>query len=117
MLRSRTQGILTNGSHSGVCVRVLRRVVLTGIAKRPLSRVGPKLGAQCTASKTEYVFSMTLGFARFQSLPHGRGESQGTSVMSQYWIEVRSPLRPSTQRLSILLRHDGEIQILNITLP
>src|SRR5579871_5566761 len=40
-----------------------------------------------------------------------RGEAQRVSGISQYWIEVRSPLRPSTQHLNILLRHDGEIQI------
>lgn len=28
-----------------------------------------------------------------------------------YWIEVRSPLRPAAQRLNILLRHDGDIQV------
>ena len=40
-----------------------------------------------------------------------RGEAQRVSGISQYWIEVRSPLRPSAQRLNILLRHEGEIQI------
>ena len=30
---------------------------------------------------------------------------------SEYRIEVRSPLKPSVQRLNILLRHDGDIQV------
>jgi hypothetical protein len=40
-----------------------------------------------------------------------RVRTSARSDEPQYWIEVRSPLRPSTQHLNILLRHDGEIQI------
>lgn len=43
-----------------------------------------------------------------------RGNSPATSDFrgqSLYWIEVRSPLRPAVQRLNILLRHDGDIQV------
>src|SRR6266478_2633313 len=29
----------------------------------------------------------------------------------EYWLEVRSPTRPTVQHLRILLRHDGDIQV------
>jgi hypothetical protein len=82
--------------------------LLKRCAKRPVSGVGPKLGAQCTASKTEYLFSTTLCVARFQSPAHGIAKYFGNS---QYRIEVPSPLCPSTQRLNIVRRRAGEIQI------
>ncbi|OLB34055.1 MAG: hypothetical protein AUH11_19420 [Acidobacteria bacterium 13_2_20CM_57_17] len=56
-----------------------------------------------------------LDDALFRAIPESRewtrGGSPGPSDGSQYWIEVRSPLRPAAQRLSVLLRHDGDIQI------
>ena len=46
-----------------------------------------------------------------ESVAWARGRTSGRSSQPQYWIKVRSPLRPSTQHLNILLRHDAEIQI------
>jgi len=37
-----------------------------------------------------------------------KSDSRGES---EYGIEVRSPLRPAVQRLYILLRHDGNVQV------
>jgi hypothetical protein len=49
------------------------------------------------------------------SLADGTRESSpatsGSRGESEYRIEVRSPLKPAVQRLNIVLRHDGDIQI------
>ena len=37
--------------------------------------------------------------------------TSGSRGQSEYRIEVRSPLRPAVQRLNILLRYDGDIQV------
>jgi hypothetical protein len=40
-----------------------------------------------------------------------RSESPVSSSSRDYWFEVPSPLRPELQRLVILLRSDGDIQV------
>jgi hypothetical protein len=37
--------------------------------------------------------------------------TSGPRGETEYRIEVRSPLRPALQRLDIVLRHDGDIQV------
>jgi hypothetical protein len=40
-----------------------------------------------------------------------RGQSPADTGDFEYWVEVRSPARPTIQHLRILLRHDGDIQV------
>src|ERR1700745_317664 len=40
-----------------------------------------------------------------------RGQVPADSLEFEYWVEVRSPTRPTVQHLRILLRHDGDIQV------
>jgi hypothetical protein len=50
-----------------------------------------------------------------RAIPESREWARGLSPSDigefQYWVEVRSPARPTVQRLNILLRHDGDIQV------
>jgi hypothetical protein len=39
------------------------------------------------------------------------GQARASSGEFEYWIEIRSPTRPAVQHLTILLRHDGDIQV------
>jgi hypothetical protein len=56
-----------------------------------------------------------LDEALARAIPESRGWTRGQTPAGtaefQYWIEVRSPVRPTAQRLRILLRHDGDIQV------
>jgi hypothetical protein len=50
-----------------------------------------------------------------RAIPESREWARGLSPSDigefQYWVEVRSPARPTAQHLNILLRHDGDIQV------
>lgn len=50
-----------------------------------------------------------------RAIPDSRGwtrrQTPADSHEFEYWVEVRSPTRPTVQRLRILLRHDGDIQV------
>ena len=66
------------------------------------------------ASQQDRIHLLDDTLAR--AVPESRGwrreRSPTTSEsLGEYWIEVRSPLRPTVQRLSVLLRHNGDIQV------
>ena len=56
-----------------------------------------------------------LDQALARAIPDSRGwtrrQTPADSHEFEYWVEVRSPTRPTVQRLRILLRHDGDIQV------
>ena len=56
-----------------------------------------------------------LDEALARAIPDSRGwtrrQAPADSHEFEYWVEVRSPTRPTVQRLRILLRHDGDIQV------
>jgi hypothetical protein len=56
-----------------------------------------------------------LDEALARAIPDSRGwtrrQAPADSHEFDYWVEVRSPTRPTVQHLRILLRHDGDIQV------
>jgi len=56
-----------------------------------------------------------LDQALARAIPDSRGwtrrQTPADSHEFEYWVEVRSPTRPTVQCLRILLRHDGDIQV------
>ena len=56
-----------------------------------------------------------LDQALARAIPDSRGwtrrQTPADSHAFEYWVEVRSPTRPTVQHLRILLRHDGDIQV------
>jgi hypothetical protein len=59
----------------------------------------------------ERLLDEALARAIPESREWGRGQSPAGTGDFEYWVEVRSPARPTVQRLRILLRHDGDIQV------
>jgi hypothetical protein len=59
----------------------------------------------------ERLLDEALARAIPESREWRRGQSPAGTGDFEYWVEVRSPARPTVQRLRILLRHDGDIQV------
>jgi hypothetical protein len=59
----------------------------------------------------ERLLDEALARAIPESREWGRGQSPAGTDDFEYWVEARSPARPTVQRLRILLRHDGDIQV------
>jgi len=59
----------------------------------------------------ERLLDQALARAIPESREWRRGQSAAGTGDFEYWVEVRSPARPTVQGLRILLRHDGDIQV------
>ena len=59
----------------------------------------------------ERLLDEALARAIPESREWRRGQSPVGTGDSEYWVEIRSPARPTVQRLRILLRYDGDIQV------
>ena len=59
----------------------------------------------------ERLLDEALARAIPESREWRRGQSPAGTGDFEYWVEVRSPARPTVQHLRILLRYDGDIQV------
>jgi hypothetical protein len=57
------------------------------------------------------LLDKALAHAIPESRDWTRGQSPAGTGDFEYWVEVRSPARPTVQHLRIFLRHDGDIQV------